>query len=96
MLCNSPIQERSPDVAIDDVNEDAVEETQLPRENRKFESGSISKQVSQVSSTSATKEVASSSRGPLVQATISTLFKKVEEKVSFSFKLWHGKSVGKC
>ncbi|KAI9087822.1 hypothetical protein K1719_030152 [Acacia pycnantha] len=73
-------KKESPCMVIGDVNEDAVEEIQLPKENRKCDSGSILKKVSQVSSTSAAKEVASGGRGSLVQATLSTLFKKVEQK----------------
>ncbi|XP_028756577.1 DNA-binding protein RHL1-like isoform X2 [Neltuma alba] len=73
-------KKESPYMVVGDANEDAAEEIQLPEENRKCASGSISKKVSQVSSTSATQEVSSSNHGSLVQATLSTLFKKVEEK----------------
>ncbi|KAF7813433.1 DNA-binding protein RHL1 isoform X2 [Senna tora] len=65
---------------VDDDNKDAVEEIQLPKENKMFASGSLSKKTSQFASTTESKEVSTSNRGSLVQATISTLFKKVEEK----------------
>ncbi|XP_054787645.1 DNA-binding protein RHL1-like isoform X2 [Prosopis cineraria] len=73
-------KKESPCMVIGDVKEDAVEEIQVPKENKKLASGSTSKKVSQVSSTSAAKEVSSGNCGSLVQATLSTLFKKVEEK----------------
>lgn len=69
-------------MVVDDDNEGAVEEIQLPKENKKHPSGSMTKTMSQFASTTASKEVSTSDRGSLVQATISTLFKKVEEKVS--------------
>lgn len=74
ILLNSWIQKKT--VVIDIDNEDDAPGDQLPMENKDSASGSNSKKVSQSAS-------ATASRGSLVQATISTLFKKVEEKVGF-------------
>lgn len=84
IFLNSRIQKKIPcSVVVDIDNEDASEGAQLPKENKECASGSKSKKVSQFASATASKEVVSSNRASLVQATISTLFKKVEEKVSF-------------
>ncbi|KAE9588309.1 hypothetical protein Lalb_Chr22g0353991 [Lupinus albus] len=67
-------------VVLDIGNENAAEEDKLPKENKECASVLKSKKVSKVASVTASNGVLSSNRGPLVQATISTLFKKVEEK----------------
>ncbi|KAJ1390045.1 hypothetical protein SESBI_37761 [Sesbania bispinosa] len=68
---------------IDIDNENNAPGDQLPMENKESASGSKCKKVPKSASATASTEVVSSKRGSLVQATISTLFKKVEEKVSF-------------
>lgn len=70
-------------VVFDLDNEDDAPVDQLAEENNEPASQSKWKDISQSASTSASTEVKSSNRGSLVQSTISTLFKKVEEKVSF-------------
>nr|KYP71414.1 DNA-binding protein RHL1 [Cajanus cajan] len=70
-------------VIFDLDNKDDAPVDQLAVENNESASRSKCKKVSQSPSASASTEVKSSNRGSLVQATISTLFKKVEEKVSF-------------
>ncbi|XP_057446661.1 DNA-binding protein RHL1 isoform X1 [Lotus japonicus] len=65
-------------IDIDDGGDAAGD--QLPTENKECASESKRKKVYQSASGTATTEVVSSTRGSLVQATISTLFKKVEEK----------------
>ncbi|XP_019436798.1 PREDICTED: DNA-binding protein RHL1 isoform X2 [Lupinus angustifolius] len=67
-------------VVVDIGNENTAEEDKIPRENKECASVLKSKKVSKVASVTASNGVLSSNRGPLVQATISTLFKKVEEK----------------
>ncbi|TKY44928.1 hypothetical protein E2542_SST31211 [Spatholobus suberectus] len=65
-------------VVFDLDNEDDVPVDQLAEENNESASQSKCKKVSQSASASASTEFKSSNRGSLVQATISTLFKKVE------------------
>lgn len=85
IFLNSWIQEKdSCSVVVDIDNEDAAQEA-LPGENKECASGLKSKKVSHVASAAASNGVLSSNRGSLVQATISTLFKKVEEKV----RIWN-------
>ncbi|KAK7291309.1 hypothetical protein RIF29_06330 [Crotalaria pallida] len=67
-------------VVVDIDDEDAAQEDKPLKENKECASGLKSEKVSQVVSATASKEVLSSNRAPLVQATISSLFKKVEEK----------------
>ncbi|CAL0323880.1 unnamed protein product [Lupinus luteus] len=67
-------------VVVDIGNENAAEEDKVPTENKECASVLKSKKVSKVASVTASNGALSSNRGPLVQATISTLFKKVEEK----------------
>lgn len=83
VIClKSWIQKENPStVVVDDDNKDAVEEIKLTKENKTSASGSMSKRKSQFASTTSSKEVSANNCGSLVQATISTLFKKVEEKV---------------
>lgn len=84
IFVTSWIQKKGPcSVVVDIDNEDATQGDLLPKENKERASGSKSKKVSQFASVTASNEVVSSNRGSLVQPTISTLFKKVEEKVSF-------------
>lgn len=75
------VQKETVVIDIDDGDDAAGD--QLPTENKECASESKRKKVYQSASGTATTEVVSSTRGSLVQATISTLFKKVEEKVSF-------------
>ncbi|XP_027358828.1 DNA-binding protein RHL1 isoform X2 [Abrus precatorius] len=67
-------------VVIDIDNENDAQGDQVAKENNECASQSKCKKVSQSASATASTEVVSSNRGSLVQATISTLFKKVEEK----------------
>ncbi|KAL2334370.1 hypothetical protein Fmac_015583 [Flemingia macrophylla] len=67
-------------VVFDLDNEDDAPVDQLDEENNESASRSKCKKVSQSASARASAEVKSSSRGSLVQTTISTLFKKVVEK----------------
>lgn len=73
IFLNSQIQKKT--VVFDLDNEDDAPVHPLKQENNES--------VSQSASVSASTKVKSSNRGSLVQATISTLFKKVEENVSF-------------
>ncbi|XP_061348020.1 DNA-binding protein RHL1 [Gastrolobium bilobum] len=66
VFLNSRLQKKT--VVVDIANEDAAQGDQLPKKNKGC------------TSATASTEVVSSNRGSLVQATISTLFKKVEEK----------------
>ncbi|KAF4394684.1 hypothetical protein F8388_015590 [Cannabis sativa] len=75
-------------IDIDNENEDDVEKTSVPSPSHNQgsdPSGTKSKKQSSVSSKK-TKS-GEESHGPLVQATISTLFKRVEEKVVFKLLL---------
>ncbi|KAG4941885.1 hypothetical protein JHK87_045756 [Glycine soja] len=67
-------------VVFDLDDEDDAPVDQPAKKNNESASRSKCKEVSQSASASASTEVKSSNRGSLVQATISTLFKKVEEK----------------
>ncbi|KAE8099917.1 hypothetical protein FH972_017861 [Carpinus fangiana] len=69
-------------VALDNDNKDAVERTLFPEKNEESAmSVSKSKRLSHTATAVTTdKERSSSNNGSLVQATISTLFKKAEEK----------------
>ncbi|KAL2999237.1 hypothetical protein AAZX31_09G148900 [Glycine max] len=69
-------------VVFDLDDEDDAPVDQPAKINTESASRSKSKEVSQSASASASTEVKSSNRGSLVQATISTLFKKVEEKTT--------------
>ena len=79
IFLNTQIQKKT--VVFDLDNEDDAPVHQLNQENK--ESAGRSKYKEVPASVSASTEVKSSNRGSLVQATISTLFKKVEENVSF-------------
>lgn len=70
-------------VALDIDNKDTVERTLFPEKNEESAmSVSKSKRLSHTATTVTTdKERSSSNNGSLVQTTISTLFKKAEEKV---------------
>jgi len=81
IFLNSQIQKKTVVFDLDDEDDAPVD--QPAKINTESASRSKSKEVSQSASASASTEVKSSNRGSLVQATISTLFKKVEEKVSF-------------
>lgn len=81
VLLNSQTQKKT--VVFDLDNEDDAPVDQLTKENNESASRSKCEEVSQSASASTSSEVKSSNRGSLVQATISSLFKKVEEKVSF-------------
>ncbi|XP_059453019.1 DNA-binding protein RHL1 [Corylus avellana] len=69
-------------VALDIDNKDAVERTLFPEKNEESATSvSRSRRLSHTATTVATdKERSSSNNGSLVQTTISTLFKKAEEK----------------
>jgi len=74
-------------VNLDIDNKDAVERGQFPEQNNAM-SVSKSKRLSRNATTATTsKEGSGSNHGSLVQATISTLFKKVEEVRSYDFNL---------
>ncbi|XP_061988736.1 DNA-binding protein RHL1 isoform X2 [Rosa rugosa] len=64
------------------VNEDAVEGAQIPEQNQEssMSEAKSKKQSHSAFSVTISKEDSRSNHGPLVQATISTLFKKVEKK----------------
>ncbi|XP_028205817.1 DNA-binding protein RHL1-like isoform X3 [Glycine soja] len=68
-------------VVFDLDDEDDAPVDQPAKKNNESASRSKCKEVSQSASASASTEIKSSNRGSLVQATISTLFKKVEEKL---------------
>ncbi|KAG4991835.1 hypothetical protein JHK87_025292 [Glycine soja] len=76
---DTAIQKKTVVFDLDDEDDAPVD--QPAKINTESASRSKSKEVSQSASASASTEVKSSNRGSLVQATISTLFKKVEEKV---------------
>ncbi|KAG5007436.1 hypothetical protein JHK85_025978 [Glycine max] len=78
ILIVSLIQKKTVVFDLDDEDDAPVD--QPAKINTESASRSKSKEVSQSASASASTEVKSSNRGSLVQATISTLFKKVEEK----------------
>ncbi|KAI4347366.1 hypothetical protein L6164_008182 [Bauhinia variegata] len=80
---HSNVQKENPNSVVVDIDsEDAVESTQLSTEKKKSTPMSKSKKMSQFASATVSKEVSSSKRSSLVQSTLSTLFKKVEEKKS--------------
>jgi len=81
IFLNTQIQKKT--VVFDLDNEEDAPAHQLNQQNKESTGRSKYKEVSQPASVSASTEVKSSNRGSLVQATISTLFKKVEENVSF-------------
>lgn len=75
-------------VNLDVDNKGAVERGQFPEQNKSAMSVSKSKRLSRNATTATTsKERSGSNHGSLVQATISTLFKKVEEVRSYDFNL---------
>ncbi|KAG4939846.1 hypothetical protein JHK86_045987 [Glycine max] len=76
---DTAIQKKTVVFDLDDEDDAPVD--QPAKKNNESASRSKCKEVSQSASASASTEVKSSNRGSLVQATISTLFKKVEEKV---------------
>ncbi|XP_020213759.1 DNA-binding protein RHL1 isoform X2 [Cajanus cajan] len=82
-------------VVFDLDNKDDAPVDQLAVENNESASRSKCKKVSQSPSASASTEVKSSNRGSLVQATISTLFKKVEEKTPRNSRKSPSKASGK-
>ncbi|KAK7314761.1 hypothetical protein VNO77_33289 [Canavalia gladiata] len=67
-------------IVVDIDEQDDAQGDQLTKENNEGASQSKCKKVSQSASATASTEVVSSNHGSLVQTTISTLFKKVEEK----------------
>ncbi|KAL5142741.1 DNA-binding protein RHL1 [Glycine soja] len=77
---DTAIQKKTVVFDLDDEDDAPVD--QPAKINTESASRSKSKEVSQSASASASTEVKSSNRGSLVQATISTLFKKVEEKTT--------------
>ncbi|KAG5100505.1 hypothetical protein JHK82_045557 [Glycine max] len=76
---DTAIQKKTVVFDLDDEDDAPVD--QPAKKNNESASRSKCKEVSQSASASASTEIKSSNRGSLVQATISTLFKKVEEKV---------------
>lgn len=76
-------------VNLDIDNKGAVERGQFPEQNKgSAMSVSKSKRLSRNATTATTStERSGSNHGSLVQATISTLFKKVEEVRSYDFNL---------
>ncbi|KHN24501.1 DNA-binding protein RHL1 [Glycine soja] len=75
---DTAIQKKTVVFDLDDEDDAPVD--QPAKKNNESASRSKCKEVSQSASASASTEIKSSNRGSLVQATISTLFKKVEEK----------------
>ncbi|KAI9092542.1 hypothetical protein K1719_027670 [Acacia pycnantha] len=67
-------------LAVDIDHWNALRGTRLLQKNRKYASGSKSRKLFQSSLMTPSKEVSFGNRASLVQATISTLFKKVEEE----------------